>query len=105
MAIFMLSLAGFPPFAGFFAKFYIFSSAIKSGYLGLVIIAVINSLISVYYYLRVIVYMFMRPAEEDVKPVSIPFSLGLVILLTGIGILALGILPQPLLDLAYHSIF
>jgi NADH-quinone oxidoreductase subunit N len=105
MAIFMLSLAGFPPFAGFFAKFYIFSSAIKSGYLGLVIIAVINSLISVYYYLRVIVYMFMRPAEEDVKPVSIPFSLGLVILLTGIGILALGILPQRLLELAYRSIF
>jgi NADH-quinone oxidoreductase subunit N len=105
MAIFMLSLAGFPPFAGFFAKFYIFSSAIKSGYLGLVIIAVINSLISVYYYLRVIVYMFMRPAEQEVKPVSIPFSLGLVILLTGIGILALGILPQSLLDLAYSSIF
>jgi len=105
MAIFMLSLAGFPPFAGFFAKFYIFSSAIKSGYLGLVIIAVINSLISVYYYLRVIVYMFMRPAEEEVKPVSIPFSLGLVILLTGIGILALGILPQELLNLAYNSIF
>lgn len=105
MAIFMLSLAGFPPFAGFFAKFYIFSSAIKSGYLGLVIIAVINSLISVYYYLRVIVYMFMRPVEEEVKPVSIPFSLGLVILLTGIGILALGILPQELLNLAYNSIF
>jgi NADH-quinone oxidoreductase subunit N len=105
MAIFMLSLAGFPPTAGFFAKFYIFSSAIKSGYLGLVIIAVINSLISVYYYLRVIVYMFMKPAEEDVKPVSVPFSLGLVILLTGIGILALGILPQRLLELAYSSIF
>jgi len=105
MAIFMLSLAGFPPTAGFFAKFYIFSSAIKSGYLGLVIIAVINSLISVYYYLRVIVYMFMWPVEEEVKPVSIPFSLGLVILLTGIGILALGILPQRLLDLAYSSIF
>jgi NADH-quinone oxidoreductase subunit N len=105
MAIFMLSLAGFPPTAGFFAKFYIFSSAVKSGYLGLVIIAVINSLISVYYYLRVIVYMFMRPAEEDVKPVSIPFSLVLVILLTGIGILALGILPQELLNLAYNSIF
>src|SRR3990170_4216370 len=105
MAIFMLSLAGFPPTAGFFAKFYIFSSAIKSGYLGLVIIAVINSLISVYYYLRVIVYMFMRPAEEEVKPVSVPFSLGLVILLTGIGILALGILPQRLLELAYSSIF
>jgi hypothetical protein len=47
----------------------------------------------------------MRPAEEDVKPVSIPFSLGLVILLTGIGILALGILPQELLNLAYNSIF
>jgi len=105
MAIFMLSLSGFPPTAGFLAKFYIFSSAVKSGYLGLVIIAVINSMISVYYYLRVIVYMFMKPAEEDIKPVSIPFSLGLVILVTGIGILAFGILPQPLLDLAYNSIF
>jgi len=105
MAIFMLSLAGFPPTAGFFAKFYIFSSAVKSGYLGLVIIAVINSLISVYYYLRVIVYMFMRAPAEEVKPVSIPISLGLVIFLTGIGILAFGVLPQSLLNLAYNSIF
>jgi NADH-quinone oxidoreductase subunit N len=105
MAIFMFSLAGFPPTAGFLGKFYIFSSAVKAGYLGLVIIAVINSLISVYYYLRVIVYMFMKPAEVELKPVSIPFSLGLVIALTGIGILTFGILPQPLLDLAYYSIF
>ncbi len=105
MTIFMLSLAGFPPTAGFLAKFYIFTSAVKTGYLGLVIIAVINSLVSVYYYLRVIVYMFMRPPVEEIKPVSIPFSLGLVIFIAGIGILALGILPQSLLDLAYNSIF
>ena len=60
MTVFLLSLGGLPPFAGFVAKFYIFSAAIEEGLVTLVIIAVLNSAISFYYYLKVVVYMFMK---------------------------------------------
>jgi NADH-quinone oxidoreductase subunit N len=103
MAIFLLSLAGFPPFAGFLAKFYAFSSAVKSGYIGLAIIAVLNSFIAVYYYLRVVVIMFMHPTRVELKPVSIPLFLGLTLFLTVLGTLWLGIFPQAFLTLAKSS--
>ena len=60
MTIFLLSLGGLPPLAGFVAKFFIFSAALKEGYIFLVIIAVLNSAISFYYYLKVIVFMYMK---------------------------------------------
>lgn len=66
MAIFMLSFAGIPPTLGFFGKFYLFSTAVRGGFVGLAVIAVITSLISAYYYLRVIVVMYMRPGEPEV---------------------------------------
>jgi NADH-quinone oxidoreductase subunit N len=103
MAIFLLSLAGFPPFAGFLAKFYAFSSAVKSGYIGLAIIAVLNSFVAVYYYLRVVVIMFMRPTRVEFKPVSVPLFLGLTLFLTVLGTLWLGIFPQVFLTLAKSS--
>jgi NADH-quinone oxidoreductase subunit N len=65
MAIFMFSLAGIPPTAGFVGKFYIFSAAIKAGYIGLAIIGVLNSALSVYFYLRVTVMMYMRNPEKE----------------------------------------
>ncbi|MDB5097986.1 MAG: nuoN [Cyanobacteria bacterium RYN_339] len=64
MAVCMFSLIGFPPTAGFFGKYYLFLAAIKAGYVPLVIIAIINSILSVWYYLRVIVVMYMKPADE-----------------------------------------
>jgi len=60
----MLSLAGIPPVAGFFAKYYVFTSALKSDYIWLVGIAVISSLIGVYYYFKVIINMYL-PADRD----------------------------------------
>jgi len=115
MAIFMLSLAGFPPTAGFMAKFYVFSAAIKSGYIGLVIIAVLNSFVSVYYYLRVTVIMFMRssfsppeadlPLADEIEPVSFPYLWSLALLLCTSGTLLLGIFPQNFLLLAQNSVF
>lgn len=71
MAIFMLSLAGIPPFAGFFSKLFIFMSAVQGGYVGLTVIAVLTSVVSVFYYLRVLVIMWMEePATEPIHTAS-----------------------------------
>jgi len=104
MMLFMLSLAGFPPTAGFMAKFYVFSAAVKSGYVGLVIIGVLNSLISVYYYLRIVVIMFMRPPLPEAEPISLPLGSALVLLISTWGVLQMGIFPQSLLTLAMLSV-
>jgi len=104
MTVFMFSLAGFPPTAGFMGKFYVFSAAIKSGFIWLVIIGVLNSLISVYYYLRVVVLMFMRPSQPDAQKVPVALGAGLVLLITLWGVLYLGILPNSFLSLAQASV-
>jgi NADH-quinone oxidoreductase subunit N len=69
MAIFMLSLAGVPPFALFWGKFYLISATMASGYIGLAIIMVINSAIAVYYYLKLIVYMFLREPSYTIRTI------------------------------------
>jgi NADH-quinone oxidoreductase subunit N len=100
MALFMFSLSGLPPTAGFMAKFYVFSAAVEQGYLVLVVIGVLNSLISLYYYLRPIVLMYMQEAKADVPALHLnPFLLtGLV--LTLLGTIHLGLFPSRLLGLA-----
>lgn len=92
MAVFMFSLAGIPPTAGFFAKYYVFSAAVERGFVGLAIIAVLNSLASLYYYLRVVVVMYMQSGEE---PLSAHDDLGVrvVLLVSVLAILWLGIGP------------
>ncbi len=99
MSIFLLSLGGLPPFAGFVGKFYIFSAAVKEGYITLVVLGVLNSAISFYYYLRVIVYMYMKEPEGDyqVQPSLAPFSL-LVIGIAVFGTIELGIFPGPVIS-------
>jgi NADH-quinone oxidoreductase subunit N len=104
MSVFMFSLAGFPPTAGFMGKFYVFSAAVKSGFVGLVVIGVLNSLVSVYYYLRVVVIMFMRAPEPEAQRIPVAFSAGLVLLISVWGVLHLGILPESLLSLAQTSV-
>jgi NADH-quinone oxidoreductase subunit N len=69
MAVFLLSLAGVPPLAGFAAKFYVFGAAVQAGYVGLAVVGVLNSLVSAYYYLWVIVQMYMY--EGEVEPVPL----------------------------------
>lgn len=95
MSIFMLSLAGIPPTAGFMGKLYIFSAAIDAKLYSLAVIGVLTSLVGVYYYLRVIVAMYMREPEPSV--VSAPFarnSMGVALAAAAIGTLALGLLPS-----------
>jgi NADH-quinone oxidoreductase subunit N len=90
MAVAMLSLAGIPPFVGFMGKFYLFEAVVKAGLVNLAIIGVINSLISVYYYLRVIVVMYMKGEEEDsyqgTEWVSVVASSVLILLVIYIGV-------------------
>ena len=91
----MLSLAGVPPTAGFFGKFALFSDALavdSDRFLWLVIVAVLNSVISVYYYLRVVVYAYMRDAVRDFKLVRGPAMLA-ALLITGFAIIQVGVFP------------
>jgi NADH-quinone oxidoreductase subunit N len=95
----LISLIGIPPAAGFMAKFYIFSTAASNGLLWLVIIAVINSVISAYYYLRVVrVMWFAEPASAEKVPTS--WAPGLALGLCSLGVLLLGIIPGLLMRLA-----
>ncbi len=93
MTICMFALAGFPPTGGFMGKLLLFKAALGSGFLWLVIIGVLNSLVSVYYYLRVVVAMYMQdPVEREAIQAILPGA-GLVILLSLLGIFYLGIFP------------
>jgi NADH-quinone oxidoreductase subunit N len=95
----LISLIGIPPAAGFMAKFFIFRAAAANGLLWLVIIAVINSVISAYYYLRVVKVMwFNEPASPDKVPSSILPKIALIICC--LGVLLLGIIPDLLMRLA-----
>ena len=98
MALFLISLAGFPPTAGFVAKYGLFSVVIAKGYIWLVIIAVLNTLVSVYYYLRLVVNMYMREEEEVLRPVTGIMVVGLIVLLVA-AVLLFGIAPGFLLDI------
>lgn len=97
MAIFMFSLGGIPPAAGFIGKFYIFSEAVRAGLIGLALIGVLNSVLSVYYYLRVIVNMYMKPREDEVPNAHFDNDHTVALTISAIGTLILGIFPAALL--------
>lgn len=104
MAVFMFSLAGIPPTGGFVGKFYIFSAAIKAGYIGLAIIGVLNSAVSVYFYLRVTVMMYMRPAEKEAARLEPSPALVIALVVAVFATLQMGITPSVYLNLARQSI-
>lgn len=102
MTVFLVSLGGLPPTAGFFGKFYLFRAAVQQGHAELAIIGVLASLVSLYYYLRVVVYMYMRePVASDEEPEA---SVGFVVGVTAFATLALGILPSTLIEIASRSV-
>lgn len=104
LSIFLLSLIGIPPTAGFVGKFYLFGAAVKSGYVWLAVIGVLNSAAAAYYYLRLIVYMYMREPEgaPTVLAPSLSGALALVVALW--GVVQLGVAPGPLFDLAQAAV-
>lgn len=106
MLVFMLALAGIPPTAGFFGKYYIFSSAVQAGYVGLAVIGVLNSAVSVYYYLRLVVFMFLREHEEGESPAALHMTpdMARVVILCVILVLLVGLFPDFLLGIATQSV-
>ena len=104
MSIFLFSLAGIPPTAGFIGKFYLFAGAVQSGYIWLAIIGVLNSAASVYYYLRVMVFMYMKNPEEDFDWVKLSPAIMICILIAVAGVLIPGIIPDTVLNLAAISL-
>jgi NADH-quinone oxidoreductase subunit N len=103
MCIFMFSLAGIPPLIGFIGKFYIFSAAIKSGFLLLAIIGMINSVISVYYYLRVTVVIYMKKPIREFAPLSLTPCILFAIFITVCGTIYFGIFPSKIIAFAQKS--
>jgi len=100
MCIFLFALMGIPPTAGFTGKFFVFAGAVKAGYIWLAVIGVLNSAVSLYYYLRVIVYMYFRDPKEDFAWVKLEIPAVVSIVLAIAGVLILGILPGPVMELA-----
>lgn len=103
MALFMVSLAGFPPTAGFFGKLFLFYAAIKKGYYLITILAVVASIISVYFYLRVIVMMYFHEDESAPRPVMHKGMQALVTV-SCIAVLGIGLFPSFLIELARGAI-
>jgi NADH-quinone oxidoreductase subunit N len=103
MLLFLLSLTGIPPTAGFVGKFYLFAAAVEAGYIWLVLIAVVNSAISLFYYMRVVVAMYMRDLPPQGLALSTSSTLRVALLLAAVGTLLLGIFPGPILEFARAS--
>ena len=104
LTIFLLSLIGIPITGGFFAKFYVFSAALQANLVGLVIIGVLNSAIAAYYYLRIIVFMYMREPQVDAPIAPIPTGLGWALAISLVATIYLGVLPGRILDYASRSV-
>jgi NADH-quinone oxidoreductase subunit N len=105
MTVFLLSLGGFPPLAGFVAKWYVFSAAVRAGYYWLAIIGVLTSVVSVFFYLRIVVMMYMTPAAEPPTCFpAVPRIAAVALAVSAILVFYLGILPTRALDWAAASI-
>ena len=102
MLLFMLSLGGIPPTAGFMGKFWLFSAAIDAGYVWLAVIGVLNSAISLYYYIRIVVFMYLKKETTGSEPTTTP-ALALALGVAVAATLVLGVYPRLLFELADAS--
>jgi len=110
MLLFLFSLAGIPPTAGFIAKFYVFMAAVGAGLTWLAVLAVVFAAVSAYFYLRVVMVMYMKEPGEtagtagyDVRVVASPAAIA-VLLVAALGVLLLGVFPDPLIQAAQRAI-
>ena len=101
MTVFMLSFTGVPLTLGFWGKFYLFRTALEGGSVGLALIGLLTSLLSAYYYLRVVVVMYMKPGDPEARREPWVNVLAVV---SAAGALLLAFFPGPLLDLATKAI-
>jgi NADH-quinone oxidoreductase subunit N len=104
LSLFLLSLIGIPPLAGFVGKFYVFGSAVRAGYVWLAVIAVLNSAVAAYYYLRVIIHMYMQEPEGEVASLAPSFAGGLALTIALVGVVLLGVMPAPFFDRAQDAV-
>ena len=104
MTIFLLSLGGFPPFGGFIGKWWIFTAAMSAGYFWLAIIGVLTSVVSVYFYLRVVIMMYMTPATAPMALPPVPKIAGAALVISAIIVFYLGVLPNQVMTWASASI-
>src|SRR6185295_7593453 len=98
LSVFLLSLLGMPPTAGFMGKLMVFRAAVDQGYYLLVVIGVLNAAISAYYYLRLIIVMFFRERTTSWSPPLVPASIRLALVITILGVLYLGLFPDRLIN-------
>jgi NADH-quinone oxidoreductase subunit N len=103
MLVFMFSLTGIPPTAGFIGKFYVFMSAINAGHTWLVVIAVIFSAISAYFYLRIVMYMYMKEPKETVQLTTTP-EINFALAITVAAVIIIGILPSAFVNFARAAV-
>jgi NADH-quinone oxidoreductase subunit N len=104
MTIFLLSLTGIPPLAGFAGKFYIFGDAIKGQYYWLAVIGMLNSAVAAYYYLRVLMYMYFKEPVKELGKIDFSPAYTLVMLVSVAAVLYLGILPRGFVLLAQKAV-
>jgi NADH-quinone oxidoreductase subunit N len=100
MLLFMFSLTGIPPTAGFIGKFYLFTAAVSAGYTWLAVIAVVFSVVSAFFYLRVVMYMYMHEPEGEAPQLASSLSLGLALIVATLVVIGIGVYPSPFLDAA-----
>jgi len=104
LALLLLSLVGIPPLAGFVGKFYLFGAAVRAGFVWLTVLGVLNSAVAAYYYLRVIVTMYMQEPDGQSASVAPSFAGGLALTIAVIGVVLLGLMPAPFVDLAQVAV-
>jgi NADH-quinone oxidoreductase subunit N len=97
MLVFLLSLAGIPPTAGFIGKYYLFTAAMKAGYAWLAVLAVLMSAVSVFYYFRIAAAMFFSEAEG--APLVSSYTLTTAVLICAVATLLVGVAPQPFVEI------
>ena len=94
LSLFLVSMAGLPPTAGFIAKFYVFSAAIQKGYLLLAALGILTSAMGAYYYLRVIYFLYMKEPVREVVPGRVTYATAAVLVFAALAVLYLGVFPE-----------
>ena len=114
LVIFLLSLAGIPPMAGFIGKFYVFSAAIKTGFVWLAIVGILNSVVALYYYFRIVRRMYFLPSAspwsqelgshvESEREIPVPLTLKIALISMCVMVLIIGIFPQYFIEFVHYS--
>ncbi len=101
--LFLLSLAGIPPFAGFIGKYFVFAAAIEGGFYALAIVAALNSAVAAFYYFRIVRQMYLVPAPS-VEPMPRSIPLFVLVLITLTGIIVMGLFPSPFIEFVQKAL-